>query len=44
MQLGLLIAGVIIAAVVGIWCLIDRAWPIALLAVAVVLLALSLRA
>jgi hypothetical protein len=44
MQLGLLIAAGIIAAVVAIWTAIDHAWPIALLALAVVLLALSLRA
>lgn len=37
----MLLAALIIALIVLIWTVLDRAWPIALLAIAVILIALS---
>lgn len=37
----MLIAALILALVVGIWAALERSWPLLILAIAVVLLALS---
>lgn len=37
----MLIAALILAVVVGAWAAVDRAWPLLLLAIAVVLIALA---
>lgn len=37
----MLIAALVLALVVGIWAVLERSWPLLILAIAVVLLALS---